>query len=81
EVYFDGDRLVTRQLSGSASVQALNDRDGARSIAQLTPPGYPGSDRIKILFRVDSQRFLRMTVEDLLTTQTLLDDKPVVQLS
>jgi len=81
EVYFDGDRLVTRQLSGSASVQALNDRDGARSIAQLTPPGYPGSDRIKILFRVDSQRFLRMTVEDLLTNQTLLDDKPVVQLS
>jgi molecular chaperone DnaK (HSP70) len=81
EVYFDGDRLVTRQLSGSASVQALNDRDGARSIAQLTPPGYPGSDRIKILFRVDSQRFLRMTVEDLLTNQRLLDDQPVVQLS
>ncbi|OCR01815.1 molecular chaperone DnaK [Oscillatoriales cyanobacterium USR001] len=81
EVYFDGDRLVTRQLSGSASVQALNDRDGARSIANLTPPGYPGSDRIKVLFRVDSQRFLRMTVEDLLTTQTLLEDKPVVQLS
>jgi len=81
EVYFDGDRLITRQLSGRTSVQALNDREGARSIAQLTPPGYPGSDRIKILFRVDSQRFLRMTVEDLLTNQTLLEDKPVVQLS
>ncbi|HLO50648.1 MAG TPA: Hsp70 family protein [Kamptonema sp.] len=81
EVYFDGDRLVTRQLSGKTSVQALNDREGARSIAQLTPPGYPGSDRIKVLFRVDSQRFLRMTVEDLLTSQTLLEDKPVVQLS
>ena len=81
EVYFDGDRLVTRQLSGRTSVQALNDREGARSIAQLNPPGYPGSDRIKILFRVDNQRFLRMTVEDLLTTQTLLEDKPVVQLS
>ncbi|MEG4025778.1 Hsp70 family protein [Microcoleus sp. S13C4] len=81
EIYFDGDRLITRQLAGQTSVQPLNDKDGARSIAQLTPPGYPGSDRIKVLFRVDEQRFLRITVEDLLTNQTLLEDKPVVQLS
>ncbi|MEG4090322.1 hypothetical protein [Microcoleus sp. Pol12B4] len=47
----------------------------------MTPAGYPGSDRIKIFFRVDEQRFLRITVEDLLTNQTLLEDKPVVQLS
>ncbi|MBD1864564.1 MULTISPECIES: Hsp70 family protein [Trichocoleus] len=82
EVYFDGDRLVTRSLaSGQTQVQPLNDREGARTIAQLTPPGYPGSDRIKVLFQVDAQRFLRMTVEDLLMNQTLLDDQPVVQLS
>jgi molecular chaperone DnaK (HSP70) len=81
EIYFDGDRLITRQLAGERSVQPLNDKDGARSIAQLTPPGYPGSDRIKIFFRVDEQRFLRITVEDLLTNQNLLEDKPVVQLS
>ncbi|MEG4575963.1 Hsp70 family protein [Microcoleus sp. N3A4] len=81
EIYFDGDRLITRQLAGQTSVQPLNDKDGARSIAQLTPPGYPGSDRVKILFRVDEQRFLRITVEDLLTNETLLEDKPVVQLS
>ena len=81
EIYFDGDRLITRQLGGQRSVQPLNDKDGARSIAQLTPPGYPGSDRIKVLFRVDEQRFLRITVEDLLTNETLLEDKPVVQLS
>lgn len=81
EIYFDGDRLITRQLAGKTSVQPLNDKDGARSIAQLTPPGYPGGDRIKALFRVDEQRFLRITVEDLLTNQTLLEDKPVVQLS
>ncbi|NEQ22742.1 MAG: Hsp70 family protein, partial [Microcoleus sp. SIO2G3] len=49
EVYFDGDRLVTRQLGGGqTAVQPLNDRDGARNIAQLTPPGNPGRDRIKI---------------------------------
>ncbi|HBK98949.1 MAG TPA: molecular chaperone DnaK [Microcoleaceae bacterium UBA10368] len=81
EIYFDGDRLITKQLAGTTSVQPLNDKDGARSIAQLSPHGYPGSDRVKILFRVDEQRFLRITVEDLLTNQTLLEDKPVVQLS
>ncbi len=81
EIYFDGDRLITRQIAGQTSVQPLNDKDGARSIAQLTPPGYPGGDRVKILFRVDEQRFLRITVEDLLTNETLLEDKPVVQLS
>ncbi|MFM7424142.1 MAG: Hsp70 family protein [Elainella sp.] len=82
EVYFEGDRLVTRQLaSGQSAVKPLNDQGSARTIAQLTPPGYPGNDRIKILFRVDESRFLRITVEDLLTLRTLLDDRPVVQLS
>ncbi|MBD1888444.1 Hsp70 family protein [Coleofasciculus sp. FACHB-SPT9] len=82
EVYFDGDRLITRRLgSDQTSVQPLNDRQGARTIANLTPPGYPGSDRIKLLFRVDRERFLRITVEDLLTNQTLLDNQPVVELS
>ncbi|MDJ0675802.1 MAG: Hsp70 family protein [Calothrix sp. MO_167.B42] len=82
EVYFDGDRLITRRLdNGQTSVKPLNDRDGARSIAQLTPPGFPGSDRIKILFLVDEQRFLRITVEDLLTNQTILENQLVAQLS
>ncbi|UBF29565.1 Hsp70 family protein [Kovacikia minuta CCNUW1] len=82
EVYFDGDRLVTRRIGGSQTqVQPLNDREGARNIAKLDPPGHPGSDRIKILFRVDEQRFLRITVEDLLALRTLVDDQVVVQLS
>jgi molecular chaperone DnaK (HSP70) len=82
EVYFDGDRLVTRNLaSGQTSVQPLNDREGARSIAQLMPPGYPGRDRIKVLFWVDDQRTLRITVEDLLTHETLLENQVLAQLS
>jgi len=81
EVYFDGDRLLTRRLDGNQTqVQPLNDRDGARSIATLDPVGHPGRDRIKVLFRVDDQRVLRITVEDLLALQTLLNDQPVVQL-
>ena len=82
EVYFDGDRLITRILAtDERMVQPLNDKDDARTIAQLAPPGYPGRDRVKVMFRVDEQRFLRMTVEDLLTNQNLLSDRPVVQLS
>jgi molecular chaperone DnaK (HSP70) len=81
EVYFEGDRLITRQLGGKTSVQALNDRDGARNIAQLTPLGSPGSDRIKIQFWVDDQRSLRINVEDLLTEQALLQNQIVAQLS
>ncbi|ARV58484.1 molecular chaperone DnaK [Nostocales cyanobacterium HT-58-2] len=82
EVYFDGDRLITRSIaSGQTNVKSLNDKEGARSIAQLTPPGFPGSDRIKVRFLVDEQRFLRITVEDLLTSETLLENQLVAQLS
>jgi len=83
EIYFEGGQLVTRQAAsgGAPAVQPLNDRDGARSIAKLTPPGFPGSDRIRILFSIDAKRFLRMTVEDLLTAETLLQNQAVVQLS
>jgi molecular chaperone DnaK (HSP70) len=82
EVYFEGDRLITRRLnSGQNQVQPLNDKEGARTIAQLTPAGYPGSDRVKVLFEVDQQRSLRMTVEDLLTNQTLLQNQLVAELS
>jgi hypothetical protein len=82
EVFFDGDRIITRIVaSDQPTVKPLNDQAEARTIAQLTPPGYPGSDRVKILFRVDTERFLRITVEDLLTGQTLASDRAVVQLS
>jgi molecular chaperone DnaK (HSP70) len=82
EVYFDGDRLMTRSANSSAaSVQALNDRDGARTIAQLDPLGNPGSDRLKLLFSIDNQRYLRITIEDLLTQKTLLNNYIVVNLN
>lgn len=82
EVFFDGDRLVTRSLaSGKTAVQPLNDTEEGRSIARLNPPGHPGSDRIKVLFRVDEKCFLRITVEDLLTSEMLVNNRAVVQLS
>ena len=45
----------------------LNDSDGARNIAKLTPPGFPGSDRVKVFLEVDSERFVDIrlwTVEE-----------------
>ncbi len=82
EVFFEGDRLITRQRQTAATtVQPLNDRDGSRTIARLAPLGAPGSDRIRVLFQVDRDRTLRITVEDILTGETLLQNCPAVQLS
>ncbi len=82
EVYFDGDRLITRTIKqGETSVQPLNDSERGKTIASLNPLGNPGSDRIKVLFNIDEQRFLKITVEDLLTNETLLQSATVAQLS
>ena len=80
EIYFEGDRLVTRSTAGARTVQPLNDREGARSIAKLTPLGYPGSDRIRALFEVDIDCSLRVTVEDLLTQEVLVSRQVVARL-
>jgi molecular chaperone DnaK (HSP70) len=82
EVYFDGDRLITKTLSNSETkVQPLNDRDGARSIARLNPLGYPGSDRLKVQFWVDEKCCLSINVEDLLTQEILHNNCAIAQLS
>ena len=81
EIFFDGGQLVTRQQPGEQMVKPLNDSDSARTVATLTPPGFPGSDRVRVDFRVDGQRRLRLTVDDLLTGETLIDDVAVVELS
>jgi len=82
EVYFDGDRLITKTVKeGDTKVESLNDNPEGKTIARLNPLGNPGSDRIKVLFSVDEQRFLKITVEDLLTNETLLQSATVAQLS
>jgi molecular chaperone DnaK (HSP70) len=81
EIYFDGDRLVTRNLAaGVAAVRPLNEAAEAKNIAQLNPPGFPGSDRLRVGFTIDPQRCLRLTVYDLLTSQNLVEDVVVAEL-
>ncbi|MGD1856883.1 MAG: Hsp70 family protein [Leptolyngbyaceae cyanobacterium] len=80
EVYFEGNRLVTRRSKpGQAEAQPLNEQ--APNIASLTPPGMPGEDRIRLSFTVDRDRLLRVTVEDLLTEEVLTQNQVVVELS
>ncbi|MEO0868472.1 MAG: Hsp70 family protein [Cyanobacteria bacterium J06642_11] len=79
EVYFEGNRLVTRQTNGKAAAQPLNEK--APNIASLNPPGMPGEDRVRLNFTVDQDRLLRVTVEDLLTEEILVKDQTVVELS
>ena len=80
EVYFEGNRLITRQTkTGQAVAQPLNDK--APNIATLDPPGMPGEDRVRLSFTVDQDRQLRVTVEDLLTTEVLAANQAVVELS
>ena len=82
EVYFDGDRLVTRTTAiTNQSVQPLNDREEAMTIARLDPLGNPGKDRLLVQFNIDAQRYLRITVKDLLTQETLLNNYTVVRLN
>lgn len=78
EVYFEGNRLVTRR-AGQAAAQPLNEK--SPNIANLTPPGMPGEDRIRLSFTVDQDRVLKVTVEDLLTEEVLSQNQPVLELS
>ena len=82
EVFYDGDRLVTRTVTlQDSTAQPLNDTEGGRSIAQLDPPGNPGSDRLKLLFSINADRYLCITIEDLLTQKSLLNNYIVAKLN
>ncbi|MEO1133751.1 MAG: Hsp70 family protein [Cyanobacteria bacterium J06639_1] len=84
DVFFENGQLVARSRSGinteTQSARALNDSPGQQTLATLDPVGQPGSDRLRLLFQVDSERRLCVTVEDLLSGRILLDDKPLVAL-
>ncbi|MDS3859979.1 Hsp70 family protein [Thermosynechococcaceae cyanobacterium BACA0444] len=80
EIFFEGGQLITRTIKDQPTVQALNDREGSRTIAQLNPLGQPGTDRLKVLFFVDQHRQLRISIDDLLTQTRLVDQQLVITL-
>lgn len=81
EVMFGGRAIL--MVDGAIELRQvipLNDEDGSRTVAQLDPPGKAGEDRVEVLFDVDANRTLRVTVTDLLTHRVLLENAPVVEL-
>ncbi len=89
EVYFGDHHIVLMEDGVQMSrVVPLNDSPESRVLARLDPPGRPGEDRIRVAFTVDENRFLRVTVTDLVPAKddpegkerVLLRDVAVVQL-
>jgi molecular chaperone DnaK (HSP70) len=81
EVMF-GERAIL-MVDGAVELRqvvALNDEDGSRTVAYLDPPGRAGEDRVEVVFDVDRNRTLRVSVTDLLTGEELLHEVPVVEL-
>lgn len=77
EILFQSDQLVSQILSTPiVSAQILN----ACPIARLDPLGTVGVDRLKVSLSIDRQRTLRITIVDLLTERTLLENEPVIKL-
>src|SRR5581483_7581287 len=62
EVVIEDGRIITGDSTATVrKVVPLNDREGARTVAVLDPPGVPGVDRIRVFFNVDRKRTLRIT--------------------
>jgi molecular chaperone DnaK (HSP70) len=81
EVVFTQGVLTSLPVTaGTPRVVPLNDGEGAKTIATLEPPGVPGQDRLRVEFRIDDNRQLRLTVQDLLANRILIEDHAVVQL-
>lgn len=73
--YEDGQAVFVAQGSGGEQkIIPLNEDRVQNAIASLIPPGVPGEDRVKALFRIDDRRQLRLTVLDLKTQKSLLED-------
>lgn len=84
DVFFENGQLVARSRSGLGSdtqtAKPLNDGPSQQTLARLDPLGQPGSDRLRLLFQVDKERRLCVTVEDLLSDRVLLDNRPLIAL-
>jgi len=82
EVKYEGDQavFVAQAAEGGQQIVALNEAEAVSMLAKLDPPAQPGQDRLKAAFSVDDRRQLRVTVTDIKSNKTLLEDVPVVTL-
>ena len=79
--YENGQAVFVAQAADSEQqIVPLNEAEAVNILAKLDPPGVPGEDRLRAEFSVDDRRQLRVTVTDLKTAKSLLDDVAVVTL-
>ncbi|MCB9452061.1 MAG: Hsp70 family protein [Anaerolineaceae bacterium] len=82
EVQYENGQAVFVADANTAGQQIipLNEATVLKMLAKLDPNGTPGEDRLKAAFTIDDRRQLRMTVTDLATKKTLLNDVVVTTL-
>jgi molecular chaperone DnaK (HSP70) len=79
--YENGQAVFVAQANESnQQIIPLNEADAVKMLAKLEPAGKLGEDRIKAAFRVDDRRRLRVSVTDIKTDKTLLQDVVVATL-
>ncbi len=79
--YENGQAVFVAQANSSGQqIIPLNEAKALDMLANLTPPGKPGEDRLKAEFSVDDRRQLRLKVTDIQTNKILLQDVVVTTL-
>jgi molecular chaperone DnaK (HSP70) len=76
EVQYEGGQavFVAQVQKADQQIVPINPEQAAKLLANLVPPGQPGSDRIKAIFNINDRRQLRVNVVDLKTNKLLIQD-------
>jgi molecular chaperone DnaK (HSP70) len=77
--YEHGQAVFVAQANASAP-QIIPLNEDTAVLVNLLPPGVAGEDRLKAAFSIDERRQLRLTVIDLYTQESLLQDVVVATL-
>jgi molecular chaperone DnaK (HSP70) len=81
EVKYEGGQAVFVAQAGENAQKIVPLNAAEPLTVPLNPPADPGAERLRADFRVDAMRQLRVTVTDLKTRKTLLEDVIAVSLS
>lgn len=79
--YEDGQAVFVANTKDSEQrIVPLNEQEALKALATLNPTGKAGEDRLRVFFTVDERRRLKVTVVDIKTNATLLQDTPLITL-
>lgn len=72
--------MTSTHLVKQDTYRSLENHHQQVCVAHLDPPGETGVDRIEVLFEVNEQRVLVVTVKDLLTKKVLVEREAIAKL-